>query len=203
MNTDRVPGATPGDVTLRRFNATGARAQREVVSQIHRGAYAERIAAGSQFDSVEAFMNRFDVYVQREGFDLVIAYDNTGPDARPVGQTWGWPLGPQTAWWKGLEIPPEPSFTEEDGSRTFALSEIMVCRPWTGRGIAHALHDALLRPRTEQRATLLVRPDNPAYAIYTRWGWRKATQLRPGLPDAPLMDVLIMQLPLAPPGPEH
>jgi hypothetical protein len=43
-----------------------------------------------------------------------------------------------------------------------------------------------------------VRPDNSAaYAAYLRWGWRPVARLRPGWPDAPLMDVLILPLPLA------
>jgi GNAT superfamily N-acetyltransferase len=74
----------------------------------------------------------------------------------------------------------------------------MVRQDWTGQGVAHALHDALLQRHRETRATLLVRPENTAaYRAYTRWGWRSVGQLRPNWPDAPLMDVLIMPLPLA------
>jgi GNAT superfamily N-acetyltransferase len=73
----------------------------------------------------------------------------------------------------------------------------MVRRDWTGQGVAHALHDELLQRRHETRATLLVRPENTtAYRAYTRWGWHPVAQLRPNWPDAPLMDVLIMPLPL-------
>lgn len=91
----------------------------------------------------------------------------------------------------------EPTFTDEDGKRTFALSEIMVRKAWTGRRIAHALHGRLLLGRAEARATLLVNPANEtAYRIYLRWEWRKVAQLRPGWPDAPLFDVLILPLPV-------
>lgn len=49
----------------------------------------------------------------------------------------------------------------------------MVRQAWTGRGIAHALHNEILSGRQEQRATLLVEPDNPtAYRAYINWGWR-------------------------------
>jgi hypothetical protein len=73
----------------------------------------------------------------------------------------------------------------------------MVRQRWTGQGIAHALHDELLRGRAEQRATLLVDPVNEtAYRAYVKWGWRKASQLRPGWPGAPLFDVLMLPLPL-------
>lgn len=73
----------------------------------------------------------------------------------------------------------------------------MVRQDWTGQGFAHALHDELLQRRREKRATLLVRPENTtAYRAYTRWGWHPVGQLRPNWPDAPLMDVLIMPLPV-------
>ncbi|WP_207401065.1 hypothetical protein [Actinomadura roseirufa] len=183
-------------MAFRRFDAEGARAQRDVVSRIHRDAYADVIATGEQFASDEAFMTRFDAYTARAGLELVIAYEGRDAAALPIAQAWGWPLSLRTAWWDGLIEQPDATFTDEDGTRTFALSEIMVSRAWTGRGVAHALHDELLAPRTEERATLLVRPDNPAYAIYSRWGWRKAARLRPGWPGAPLFDVLMLSLPL-------
>lgn len=180
-------------VTFRRLDAAGARAHRDLVADVHHDAYADRIATGETFASDEAFMSRFDAYTRRDDFDLVLAYAG----ATAVGQAWGWPLTALSAWWDGLEAEPGPGFTTEDGTRTFALSEIMVRQAFTGQGIAHALHDELLRPRTEKRATLLVRPDNTtAYAAYTRWGWRKAARLRPGWPGAPLMDVLLLDLPL-------
>ena len=93
--------------------------------------------------------------------------------------------------------PVPPGFTDEDGTRTFALSEIMVREDLTGQGLAHRLHDELLGRRPERRATLLVEPDNTAaYRAYTRWGRSKVAELRPGWPDAPLWDVLIRPLPL-------
>jgi GNAT superfamily N-acetyltransferase len=179
------------EVIFKRFDAAGSRRQRDVVSRIHLDAYAEEIATGDPFAGEAAFMTRFDAYTSRDGFDLVMAFD--GDD--PVGQAWGWPLTPETRWWEGLDAEPEPGFTNEDGQRTFAFSEIMVRRAWTGKGVARALHDRLLSGRPEPRATLLVRPENTtAYTAYTRWGWRQVARLRPGWPDAPLMDVLIRDL---------
>ncbi|MEV7013044.1 GNAT family N-acetyltransferase [Streptosporangium sp. NPDC051022] len=187
MTTDRV--------TFQHLDAAGAQEHRDLVADLHRDAYAERIATGEGFAGTEAFLRRFDAYTTRDGFDLVFAHVN----GIAVGQAWGWALPPETTWWNGLESEPEPGFTHEDGTRTYALSEIMVRRSWTGQGIAHALHDTLLSARTEQRATLLVRPDNTAaYDAYIRWGWQKAARLRPGWPGAPLMDVLILPLPVTP-----
>lgn len=180
-------------VQFRRFGRAGARERRDVVALIHRGAYAAGNASRDAFASDSAFMQRFDAYTSRSEFDLVIAYHGS----EPIGQTWGWALTPDAAWWDGLTTEPEPGFTVEDGHRTFALSEIMVRQGWTGQGVAHALHDELLAPRRETRATLLVRPENTtAYRAYARWGWHPVGQLRPNWPDAPLMDVLIMPLPL-------
>jgi ribosomal protein S18 acetylase RimI-like enzyme len=183
---------------FQRYNADRASAIRDVVALIHRKAYAEQIAADDPFSSEEAFMRRFDAYTARPDFDMVVAYRG----GEPVGQAWGWPLNVHSgeAWWRGLVQEPEPGFTHEDGSRTFALSEIMVGRAWAGRGVGHALHDELLSARPETRAVLLVRPHNTtAYRAYTRWGWRKAGELRPNVPHAPVMDILILPLPISPP----
>ncbi|BAD56229.1 GNAT family N-acetyltransferase [Nocardia farcinica] len=180
---------------FRRYDAAGARQLRAVVEGIFRRSYIEAIESGDPFDRPEEFMRRFDSYTSGSGFDLVIAY----LDAEPVGQSWGWPLGPRSAWWNGLTLydgdPAE--FTAESGTRTFALSEIMVCQGWTGRGLARALHDELLSKRREQRATLLVEPENErAYARYRKWGWSRVGTLTPGWPAAPTFDVLIRPLPV-------
>lgn len=183
------------DLEFRRYGAAGAREIRQTIEDVYRDAYTAAIATGDPFDSPEAFMMRFDAYTARDGaFDLVVAYQ----DGRAVGQTWGWPLGKDAAWWRGLVEEPEPGFTTETGSRTFALSEIMVRQDRAGRGIAHAMHDELLAARREERATLLVESENErAYRAYTSWGWERVGQLQPGWPNAPLFDVLIRPLPIA------
>jgi GNAT superfamily N-acetyltransferase len=182
----------PG-LEFRRLGAEGAREARDTVEAVFRGAYVADIESGDPFDTPEAFMGRFDSYAANPRLDLVIAYQ----DGLPVGQSWGWPLAAGSHWWEGLTSEPEPGFTVEDGSRTFAFSEVMVAREYTGRGIAHALHDELLQRRSEQRATLLAEPDNAsAYRAYVKWGWQKVSQIRPRWPDAPLFDVLMLPLPL-------
>jgi ribosomal protein S18 acetylase RimI-like enzyme len=180
-------------LTFRRYNSEEARGARDIVEAVYRGAYWENIESGDPFSQPQAFMGRYDSYASNPLFDLVIAFE----DDKPVGQAWGWALSPNSRWWEALESEPEPGFTVEDGTRTFALSEIMVARDWTGRGVARALHDGLLRGRQEQRATLLVRPANTrAYSTYLRWGWRTVAKSRPHWPDAPTFDVLILPLPL-------
>jgi GNAT superfamily N-acetyltransferase len=188
----KTTGAVP-DCTFRWYGAAASRAIRDTVALIHRESYADKIDSGDPFYTAEAFMQRFDSYSSHDGFDLVMVFN----DGEPVGQAWGWALEPDSAWWHGLVGDLEPRFTEEDGKRTFALSEIMVCHAYTGQGIAHALHDQLLGHRHEARATLLVNPANDAaYRAYLRWGWQKLAQLRPGWPGAPLFDVLVLLLPV-------
>ncbi|WP_066946712.1 GNAT family N-acetyltransferase [Microtetraspora fusca] len=178
-------------LTFTHLNRDAAREAVETVADIYQRSYVERIAAGAPFYTVERFMHRFDLYTKRDGFELVIAE----ADGAPIGQSFGWPLPADTAWWKGLRTEVPHGFTDEDGHRTFALSEIMVTEPYQGQGVAHALHDELLKGRPEERATLLVRPDNvAAYAAYRRWGWHKAAELRPAMTDAPVYDALIKSL---------
>ncbi|WP_040700555.1 GNAT family N-acetyltransferase [Nocardia vinacea] len=179
------------------LSAEQARERRTEIEDIFRGSYVHAIEAGEKFEAPEAFMHRFDAYTDPSrpaGFELVIAE----LDGRACGQAWGWPLQESTAWWGGLQLDEGDAadFTAENGSRTFALSEIMVRSELTGRGIAHALHDELLGHRAEQRATLLVRPDNTrAYTTYHNWGWYRVGTLTPSWPDAPTFDVLIRDLP--------
>ncbi|MEU0502208.1 GNAT family N-acetyltransferase [Nocardia sp. NPDC005998] len=185
------------NLVFHHLTAAQARDRRTEVEDIFRGSYIRAIDTGEKFESPDAFMHRFDAYTspsRAAGFELVIAE----LDGHTCGQAWGWPLPENTAWWGGLELDEENAaeFTAENGSRTFALSEIMVRSELTGRGIAHALHNELLDARPEPRATLLVRPDNSrAYTTYRKWGWHRVGTLKPSWPDAPTFDVLIRDLP--------
>jgi GNAT superfamily N-acetyltransferase len=180
-----------GDVEFERLDSEQAVAQRDTVESVYRGSYVDAIRDGGEFNTVESFMRRFDAYRTNPSLDLVVA--RVGGTA--VGQSWGWPLGPASRWWEGIDAEPEPGFTEEDGHRTFALSEIMVVRQHAGQGLARRLHDHLLGGRIERRATLLVRAGNArAYQAYLRWGWSRQASLTPSWDDAPTFDVLIRDL---------
>lgn len=171
-----------------RFSGSDVAVLRPTVRDVFVGS---RSRSELTFHSESAFMQRFDAYARNPRLDFLLAFDGD----RAVGQAWGWPLGPDSAWWSGLTGHVEPGFTVEDGNRTFALSEIMVVTDVEGLGIGHTLHDTLLGGRPETRGTLLVKPDNAtAYRAYERWGWRKFAQLQPDWPDAPLFDVLMLDL---------
>ncbi|WP_040832607.1 acetyltransferase [Nocardia jiangxiensis] len=187
---------TPDDLEFEHLTAAQARGRGNMVEDTYRASYVDAIASGDLFDSPFEFMRRFDSYTGPRNGDR-FAYVLARVRGESAGQTWGWSLPPDAAWWRGFQ--PDPGlagdFTVEDGERTFALSEIMVCAGYAGQGIARAMHDELLRSRPEGRATLLVEADNSrAYQRYIQWGWRKVGHLRPDWPDAPRFDVLLRDL---------
>lgn len=184
------------DLHVRRYGPRDTPALRETIASLHRDAYADAIASGDPFESHPAFMQRFGNHARHPELDLMIAY--AGSDA--VGQTWGFPIPKPTVDDRSghLASGGRASSSRDDVPLTFALCEIMVRKAWTGQGIAHTLHDELLRPRPELLAELYVRPDNArARRAYLKWGWRKVGETRPNLPDAPLFDVLVLPLPLS------
>lgn len=150
--------------------------------------YLEVYAGGGEFYSEDRFRRQLSLHMQRVGWELVTAK----VDGALVGYIYGFPLPPQTRWWDGIHQPVPPGFTDEDGRRTFALSELLVHPARRRHGLATALHDELIGNRTEIRATLLVRPDNTvAQDLYQTLGWGKATKLRPNWENAPTLDVLV------------
>ncbi|MGC4755910.1 GNAT family N-acetyltransferase [Micromonospora trifolii] len=169
---------------LRRYNAEGAK---EILDQLV-DLYLEVYAGDGEFYTEDRYRRQLDLHMQRSGWELVTARVG-GP---LVGYIYGFPLSPQTRWWEGIQDPVPPGFTGENGTRTFALSELLVHTGWRRHGIASALHDELVASRSETRATLLVRPDNTAaQTAYAVWGWRKVTKLRPNWENAPVFDVLV------------
>ncbi|MEU8331447.1 GNAT family N-acetyltransferase [Micromonospora sp. NPDC048839] len=150
--------------------------------------YLEVYAGGGEFYSEDRYRRQLDLHMQRVDWELVTATI----DGALVGYIYGFPLPPQTRWWEGIHEPVPPGFTEEDGKRTFALSELLVHSAWRRQGIARALHDELARSRAEPRMTLLARPDNiAAQTAYGSWGWNKISKLQPNWENAPIFDVLV------------
>ncbi|GAA2104761.1 GNAT family N-acetyltransferase [Actinomadura alba] len=161
-----------------------------VIAPLYEASHADVIT--NPFYSSERFIERVRGYLKAPGFEIVIAHI----EETPVGQAFGYALPATAGWWEGLTTPVPAGFTTETGDRTFAFNELMVVPQWQGKGVAHALHNELLRGRREERATLLVREDNAsAQAAYARWGWQKIGKLRP-YPDAPHFDAMVLPLPL-------
>jgi GNAT superfamily N-acetyltransferase len=118
-----------------------------------------------------------------------------------VGYASGMPLRPSTSWWRGLTTPLPPEVTAERPGRTFAVTELLVRASWRRQGIGTELHELLLDRRGEERATLTVPPVAvAAQAAFRSWGWRKVARTRGDGPDAPVLDVLVTDLPRPPRG---
>lgn len=144
------------------------------------------------FTSVDRFATGLDNWSSRPGWSCAVGYD----DDQVVGYTYGAPLPANARWWSGLINPVDENLVRETGTRTYALSELMVRAPWRKTGTARHLHDALLEKRPEQRATLLVRQAHPkVHSLYTRWGWTTVGDLRPRIEHAPLMHAMLLDLP--------
>lgn len=173
---------------LTAHDASGARAMARVLVEVYAEIYEAKLS--DPFFSVDRFAERFHAHSSRPGYTLVTAC----VDGALAGYAYGVPLPPHTGWWTGQIEPLPPEVTRETGERTFALNEIMVRSAWRGLGMARQLHDSLLDPRTEERATLLVEGHNAAArSAYERWGWERLTQLRP-YDDAPLYDSMVLDL---------
>ncbi|ONI88729.1 GNAT family N-acetyltransferase [Actinosynnema sp. ALI-1.44] len=158
---------------------------REALLSVYREVYADKLEI--PFFTVDRFWERLEAYASRDGFLLV-----TGQlKDELVGYTLGYTLPPGARWWHGFRGDVDPQLLEEDGKRTFAVNELMVVPAQRRLGYARALHDASLAGRPEQRATLLVRPDNiPARTAYLKWGWDKFGDLQP-FDDAPMYEALM------------
>lgn len=178
---------------IEQVSAEGAGRVRGELVAVHVDARAELIGPG--FYSAERFGERLDRCFGAPGFRLVTG--RVGD--RLVGYAFGSPLPALTGWWDSV-TPTDPAtaaeLMRETGRRTFAFREILVRKGDQGRGYAHRLHDALLGERNEERAVLLVRPDNPARELYRRWGWSVVGVAQP-YDDGPRFEAMTIRLPLA------
>jgi ribosomal protein S18 acetylase RimI-like enzyme len=119
-----------------------------------------------------------------------------GAGGELVGFAYGAPLRPDTKWWDGFLVPVPEDVTKEWERRTFALIDMAVAGSWRRRGVGRRLLDVLLGSRSEQRATLAVRPTaTGTQAFYRRLGWQYVGRL-PGAPGepSPFFDIYVVPL---------
>jgi GNAT superfamily N-acetyltransferase len=180
--------AVAPELIIELCGADGLYRQRNEVLAVYAEANADRL--DDPFYTVERYWARLEAYAARQGFSIA-----TGRvDGQLTGYALGFTLPAGARWWTGFKGEVDPELLAEDGYRSFAFNELMVRPGWRRRGYARALHDALLGPRQESRATLLVRPDNlAARSAYLPWGWYKLGELQP-FADAPVFDALVREL---------
>jgi GNAT superfamily N-acetyltransferase len=177
-----------GDLEFRHVTAAELPDFRALLIDIYLEVYADRLA--DPFFSRERFDERLTGHAARNDWEAVIAYK----DGEPIGYAYGAALQPGARWWMFQLEPLPEDYTEETGSRTLALFEIMVREPWRGSGYAQRIHEELLSGRKEERVTLLVDPRKESVKrMYERWGYEHIGDQKP-FPDSPLYSTMVRQL---------
>lgn len=184
------PASLGPAIVLARLDGTAARSVAHELGALHLAAYVGTPEETDPFYSAERFAERLTGYASSPAFALVTA--RAGEDGPLIGYAFGYVLPPGARWWDGLLDPVPAGLTTETGRRTFAVCELHVDAAWRGRGLASLLHRTLL-PGDPERATLLVRQDNPARAVYAHWGYEYVGRLQP-YPDAPVYAALLLPL---------
>ncbi len=174
------------ELHLQHHRADAIPGMRDELLAVHVDANAELL--DQPFYSVQRFWERFEGYLKQPGFDLVAGR----VDGLLVGYTFGSALPADTQWWTGIQDA-VPGITVRPPGQTFAFREILVRKAYQRRGYARRLHDELLASRTEDRAVLGVRPDNPARLLYRRWGWIHVGYRQP-FPDSPRFESMVLEL---------
>lgn len=165
---------------LRAYGHADLPAIRRTLLDVHAEAYAD------QMD--DPFHQRFAWFVdhwgRNPGFACVIGWEGD----EPVGFAYGAPGVAGREWWRGhlAEPPADPS--------TFSVSELMVRPAWRRTGTAERLHAALLEPRPEALAVLLVDTTHDrVQALYESWEYAKLGEQQP-FPDSPRFAVMLRHL---------
>lgn len=180
----------PDGIDFRVVSADEAGRHMDELTAVYREVYAEPPYEWGA-EHVALFSERFARQRQTAGFRLVEARSDDELIAFGFGMT----LGPTIAWWQGWLTPAPYSVMREYVGRTFALTELLVPKPWRRLHVAETIHARLMQSRTEKWETLTALPAaRPAQAAYTKWGWRKVAQKHIPLPGSPVFDVLVKEL---------
>ncbi|WP_178798135.1 hypothetical protein [Streptomyces sp. MNU77] len=112
-------------IEARHYTGDQAPALRPLLLDVYTEIYADAA-------SPSRFAEGLDHWTARPGWSCVIGYDND----QPVGYAYRAPLPPGSRWWGGLLTQVPADVTAETGTRTYALSELMVRTPWRKTGTA-------------------------------------------------------------------
>jgi ribosomal protein S18 acetylase RimI-like enzyme len=108
-------------------------------------------------------------------FKMITAWD----EGDLVGFVYGASLPQGTGWWQNIKEPLDQAFIAENGLRTFAIFDLLVKHEYRRQRLASRLCEYLLRDRAEQRVTLLSsKVQQPAYAIYRKWGYQTVGSIK-------------------------
>ena len=176
-------------LTLTIYGTDTSLNQRSTVRDLYAEIYAEP-PYNEGPDEAEDFASGWHRTIDQRNFRLVIARRAD----EPIGFAFGVQLRARTKWWNGALTALPDDITTEHTGRTFAIIELAVRDPYRRRGVGRQLHAHLTAGLSEERITLLVRPEASApQQAYLSWGYRVVGQIQP-FPDAPIYNVMIKQL---------
>jgi hypothetical protein len=117
-----------GDVILRHHDAREAREIADELAAVYHEAYLGTPKNMIRSTARDRFIERFHGYTSAPGFELVTAHDG----GRLAGYVFGYALPTGARWWNGLLDAVPERFTDETGTRTFALKRA-TCAPALAR----------------------------------------------------------------------
>jgi len=172
-------------LTLRHTGADESLELRQQILPVYAAARADRL--DKPWYSPDNFWSRLvDIHSKARDFDLVTGWVN----GEVIGYAFGSPQDTEDLWDKIHHCLPHLTPT----GPVYIFREFAVHPSQQRRGYGAKIHRELLRPRREQAAHLLVRPDNEAArAAYHRWGWVKVGTNRP-FQDSTTFDALALDL---------
>jgi len=136
-------------------------------------------------EDADEFVERMGAQLAHPHFRLVLAME--GDDV--AGFSYGYRF-PTEAWWRGARTPAPEAVA---AGTKYAVIEIVVDRPFRGRGIAKRLMDELLAGQVEEWGVLLAKPGALAHGMYQRWGWKIVGEVQ-SYPHWPVDDAFAIDL---------
>jgi ribosomal protein S18 acetylase RimI-like enzyme len=156
-------------LTLTIYGTDTSVGQGSTVGELYAEVYAEPPYNEGPAE-VKDFTSGWSRKVEQRNFRLVV----TPGAGEPIGFAFGHQLPARTKWWDGALTPLHDEMIAKRPGRTFAIIEIAVKRPYRQRGVGRRLHTHLTAGLSEERITLLVRPDTPApQHAYRSWGYQQ------------------------------
>ncbi|MFF2847621.1 GNAT family N-acetyltransferase [Streptomyces sp. NPDC058001] len=181
-------------ITVERWDGLECAVQLDVVLPMYKEIWADPpYCEGTK--EVADFVDRFAQEVRVSRARLVIARCGD----LPVGYAFGYPLPPDTGWWKAMDEETTAEFAAETGERTLGIVELAVRVGWRRQGVAARMHTHLQEGLGVERVTLAMRPDPeaaPAHAAYAAWGYRQVGHWQPA-DDEPVSRIMLLTLPTA------
>ncbi|MGW4026440.1 GNAT family N-acetyltransferase [Streptomyces sp. NPDC005009] len=178
-------------ITVERWEGLECAVRLDVVLPMYKEVWAEPpYREGTK--EIADFVDRFAQEIRLPRARLVVARCG----GLPVGYAFGYPLPPDTGWWKAMDEETTAEFAAENGERTLGIVELAVRTGWRRQGVAARMHTRLLEGLGVERVTLAMRPDPeaaPAHAAYAAWGYRQVGRWRPA-EDEPVSHIMLLTL---------